>query len=545
MPRILKSSIVGSALWAAYGDSLGFPTELISADDFRRRSRGLNKIERPIEWSKRIGGLFGPEVTFPAGAYSDDTELRLCSSRAIMAGGYFDVESFSKVELPVWLSYAQGAGRGSKAAASNLALRDSRWSQNFFKTSDVKYWECGGNGAAMRIQPHVWKLHAQSEPKFFGDVVRDAVCTHGHPRGIVGAAIHALFVHEAMRSGVVPHPDAWAEIGEFAASHALQALLADEELALVWVPSWEQFAGRSLRTAWAQTTNEWVDAATSARSRCTATSKSPDESYHVILNEQGGFLSAERGSGLKTPLFAAAAAWLFRQESPDAGLRAAANAFGSDTDSIGTMAGAIVGHVTSESPPGAIQDADYIAMEAERIFAIGNGQRPGNFEYPDLMSWTAPRAQSDAWTSDENGAFLLGLGQLDVLGEPFLSRKSGDVVWQWAKLPFGQTILAKRRGAKDDAQRQLALADDPESEPLSKRAAKTVAPPKAETKDLATIRHELTLDEATQECIRADFHPLVVGEHLLSFCSGKDGVEKAIAFAAILSKARLARSRRA
>ncbi|WP_416221504.1 ADP-ribosylglycohydrolase family protein [Rhodoferax sp.] len=108
--------------------------------------------------------------------------MRLSTSRAINGAGFFDVESFAKIELPVWLNYALGAGRGSKAAAANLALRDSSWSLNFFSSASVKYWDGGGNGAAMRIQPHVWQNHDAPRHAFVSDVIRNSVCTHGHPR---------------------------------------------------------------------------------------------------------------------------------------------------------------------------------------------------------------------------------------------------------------------------------------------------------------------------------------------------------------------------
>jgi ADP-ribosylglycohydrolase len=130
-----EEKICRSALWAAYGDAVGFPTELVSEAQFRGRT-GLASMHGTIAWRRRVGGMFGPNVQFPVGAYSDDTQLRLATSRAIRGDALFDVESFAKIELPVWLNYALGAGRGSKLAAAiwlYVIQRGSRISTNPLK----------------------------------------------------------------------------------------------------------------------------------------------------------------------------------------------------------------------------------------------------------------------------------------------------------------------------------------------------------------------------------------------------------------------------
>ena len=141
----------GSAIWAAYGDSLGWISELADEAGLRRRI-GLSKLSEPLEWTRRIGGRFGITTTIPKGCYSDDSQLRLATGRAIGPDG-FDVEAFAKVELPVWLSYALGGGKSTTSAAERLAnSRRSQWYNNTFKG----WCNSGGNGAAMRIQPHAW-----------------------------------------------------------------------------------------------------------------------------------------------------------------------------------------------------------------------------------------------------------------------------------------------------------------------------------------------------------------------------------------------------
>ena len=168
-------------LWAAYGDALGFISELTDEKGLRRRTRGA-PLDRLMAWTRRVGGRGGVSVELPAGCWSDDTQLRLAVSRSIGNHG-FDVETFARIELPVWPSYALGGGRASKTAAKNLATHNTPWYANTF--SD--WHKAGGNGTAMRIQPHVW-ASSDLEEGYLLDVITDSICTHGHPRATSGPA---------------------------------------------------------------------------------------------------------------------------------------------------------------------------------------------------------------------------------------------------------------------------------------------------------------------------------------------------------------------
>ena len=50
-----------------------------------------------------------------------------------------------------------------------------------------------------------------------------------------------------------------------------------------------------------------------------------------------------------------------------------------------------------------------------------------------------------------------------------------------------------------------------------------------------------TLDQATDACIKSKFDEQIVGKMLMGFAKQKDGIEKSIAFAAIIAKAKQAR----
>jgi ADP-ribosylglycohydrolase len=491
-------------------------------------------MQGTIAWRRRVGGMFGPDVTFPVGAYSDDTQLRLSTSRSIRGDGFFDVESFAKIELPVWLNYALGAGRGSKLAAANLALRESTWSQNFYKNAQSVYWQGGGNGAAMRIQPHVWAAKNLLGATFIPNVVRDTVCTHGHPRAIAGAAIHALLLAYALDSGTIPEPHQWAQFSE-ACDIAFAALTEDDELSFVWVPNWERLSGQSLAQAFADVKLEWVESAMRAEKLCTS-SKADEKTYRSVLEALGGYHPAERGSGLKTPLYALLLAWLTRDMPPERGILLAANTFGSDTDTIGTMAGALLGAVVDTEPHEQIQDEDYIRAEASRLFRIGQGKKERSFQYPDILEWAAPRAQRDTWLVTSEGPALAGLGRVEPFGEVYFAEKGTEMEWQWCRTSFGQTLLAKRKpakGAASSTKPERTLQEESSAEPVQQEFQLPG------NDDVGN-----SIDALTQHCIRSGFDAAVVGQTLLNLSSGKYGVERAIAFAAIIAKARLARSRK-
>ena len=241
---------VGSMLWAAWADALGFISELTDDAGLRRRLRG-RPLDAPVRWTRRIGGKFGADMVLPAGCYSDDTQLRLATARAVHGAG-FDVEAFARIELAVWPSYALGGGRASKAAAAQMAKPGTPWFANFY----AGWLEAGGNGVAMRIQPHVW---AAPYPAVLGqhvlDVIVNGITSHGHPRALVGAVLHALSLGFAMENGHVPETSRWPEFADLT-EEAVNLLGNNQQLDTLWRPTWESRVGTPFAKAWQETVSE-------------------------------------------------------------------------------------------------------------------------------------------------------------------------------------------------------------------------------------------------------------------------------------------------
>lgn len=146
--------VARSALWAAYGDALGWISELTDARGLKRRTGGA-PLNEHVAWKRRIGGRSGVTASLPQGCCSDDSQLRLATGRAIRSDG-FDVEAFAKVELPVWLSYGLGGGKSTCAAAAQLGRKNPTWWSNRFRGVDAFRRERCGDAcaAACMYGPH-------------------------------------------------------------------------------------------------------------------------------------------------------------------------------------------------------------------------------------------------------------------------------------------------------------------------------------------------------------------------------------------------------
>ncbi|MGQ0431261.1 MAG: ADP-ribosylglycohydrolase family protein [Microthrixaceae bacterium] len=425
-----------SMVWAAYADAIGFISELVDEKGLLRRTKGAAALDVAISWRRRVGGRGGVDAVLPAGCWSDDTQLRMAVSRTLGPRG-FDVEAFAKVELPVWPAYALGGGRASKAAAGNLSKAEVRWYANTFDG----WTNAGGNGAAMRIQPHVWAA-ADLEHGYQQDVVADAVVTHGHPRAIVGALFHAGTLAHTLRSHDALNLNACLEIAA-EVNHALKVFDDHRHLGETWCGLWEQATGRSFSDEWRSTVDE-LSVAIDLAMGPSGPSQDLKSDYLSIVDRLGLRDPEQRGSGLLTPVAAAALAGL--APNTNSAVLVAVNALGTDTDTIATMAAAILGARWPEVSP-EIQpiDSAYLAAEAERLVAISKGEEVECQSYPDLLTWTAPVTQADALVQHHDQLVVEGLGVVSEDERPIVWTGKHDFGWQWVITSFGQSLLIKRR----------------------------------------------------------------------------------------------------
>jgi ADP-ribosylglycohydrolase len=423
--------VVGSATWAAYGDAIGFISELTDDNGLARRTKG-HELDYPMAWTRRIGGRQGIQVGLPPGCYSDDTQLRLAVGRSIGPGG-FDVEAFAKIELTVWPSYALGGGKGTKAAAANLCKENVPWYANTFKG----WTQAGGNGAAMRIQPHVWSAkHLGDEESYIPDVIRDALCTHGSPTGILGAVLHSMFLAHAIERGDLPGPDEALDILKLSRLAGL-ALSHDADVDGIWMGLWQ----RETQIPFSQGWELAIEEAEAAMQQTVKWSRTSERNYHDLLSSLNLYSPDHRGSGLLTSIVSLGLLW--SEPDVERALIKSANELGSDTDTIGTMAGALAGAVTSSFPKHTLMDLDLIQSEAERLARLAQGDLKVGHRYPDLLHWVPPRTQADAIVLQGGEIHLLGLGVVRPSEKGVI--RNGAFGWQWFVTSYGQTLLAKLR----------------------------------------------------------------------------------------------------
>lgn len=539
-----------SAVWAAYGDALGFMTELADADRVQFRI-GTSEALDTVQWKRKVGGYSGTSIVLPAGAYSDDTQLRLATCRSIRSDGSFDVAAFAKVEITSWANYALGAGIGSKEAASNLSKTSATWYSNFFSSKKANYFKSGGNGAAMRVQPHAWATKDVRDYKsVLIDVIKNTICTHGHPVGIVGACLHAITLLYAMREG---RPATLQEVRVLLDNlRVIPALVdTDGDLRLLWLGAWESGAEALFEEAINAAIDEAQDDLALLHDCRAALSL---QAYLNAVQSIGGLEPSTRGSAIKTALLASFVCAMMDRDDPKYAIAIVANALGSDTDSIATMAGAILGYCSAQECTSAIQDRDYIEKEADRLSKISIKEAGESFKYPDIRSWKPAKTALDAIGLLNEVPTLNGIGEISAISSEIASIGSGETL-QWYRLPFGQTILGRARAdlrvikpagqsvaPKAGSERRNEGAPPPRLNDLfagDEKAGHTGTSNDSRTK-------QSSLSQQLQDVITSGFSPDVVGKALLSQVKPGESefIEKGISLASMILTAYEARKRR-
>lgn len=436
--------IAGALVGAAAGDALGWITEFVRGPEHLRKLYKTDYVSEYRPWQKNTGGRFNTWVDYISkGAYSDDTQLTLATARAVRSGGAFDIRYFSKRELPLWLSYARGAGSTITNAAKAIRRKSASWNQNFFaykhRGGQFSYRDAGANGAAMRVAP-IALANITNRAAMVEGVWKNAVVTHGHPRAILGALLHA----EALRRCVSVRPaDRRAFVLELSA-FVEEVDLPDEEEFEVWRHSWDHDSAITFDRAWEECQREVRE----GLEFVAGFDGPPDEGMHTL----GCYAKETKGSGTGTVL---AGLMLFARQGDDAkqAVLTAVNTLGTDTDTIagfvGGLCGGLLGYSAIPSEWAVeLQDYDYLMRMGTELSAVASGSGRGgeallperseaSRDLPDLLDLLEKREVSQ----DERVYHpLFGPGWVTSVEAQRLRRKDGaEVVTAWASFDIGQS----------------------------------------------------------------------------------------------------------
>jgi ADP-ribosylglycohydrolase/predicted enzyme related to lactoylglutathione lyase len=400
--------VISALLGAALGDALGWPHE-----NRARRIQGsvtdpADGRQQFLSWTRANGSRYSShEEIIQEGEYSDDTQLLLCTARSVLWGSDW-WKRLANVEIPTWLLYERGAGSAVKRAANSLLKLQVPW--KLPRSETAQYFAAGGNGVAMRILPHcIIGANDDSFESTARNIFLNGALTHGHPRALLGALAYGFAVWTAFRT---THTVGYGEIlqnleKEFDTWSALPSS-ANEPPG--WYEAAQDHSDGMYLDIWKQTAGECQELLQISSLGIRQASIASDME---VLQSLGALDPKINGSGTIT---AFAAAYLSSRYAVDpiSGVMAAALARGSDTDTVASMTGGLLGSLVDVGWPTSLisklQDADYLRQLAQQL-NLSEG-RLGYAHIDTIVKTTdLQRCKSKLWKSQEGSTLELPDGR--------------------------------------------------------------------------------------------------------------------------------------
>jgi ADP-ribosylglycohydrolase len=453
----LGAKAKGAMLAAACGDALGWPQEMGG----HRNTGTLHPAPVLLAWNRRTGARFHNHVEkVRAGDYSDDTQLILSTARSLRYSTDW-IRQFSLCELPAWLSYERGGGRATKASAESWLKGLPPWEEK----DASRYFDAGGNGVAMRILPHC--VVAAKDPVFSKAakaIIANGVTTHGHPRALVGALAYGYVLWYALRSeGTLPYgalvTSAISDVEQWSGFPA-----HDEDFA-GWIRAREKTLKTAIDADWHSAVQEQVALLQIAATAMKKGALSVDDQ---TLDELGCFDKRHGAAGTRT---AAAAIFLASRYAADPmnGLLLSAFAAGTDTDTLASMTGGILGAIAGQEWLGTlarnVQDDQYLLAVIDSLLS-------GESRAVVPVASRSSLSKQSLVASLENQAIGQNVKLPDGRRAEILERITHDPgAFSWRlRCEDGQTLYVKRLGknanAHQPAQGGHDLFEKPEAQTM-------------------------------------------------------------------------------
>lgn len=437
---------IGVMLGAAVGDALGWPQEDRSNIVGGQASRDVEPRPQFRSWERNAGSRFARYIEpVAAGEYSDDTQLMLAVARACLRGADW-IEWFRGVELPQWPLYQRGGGGSVLRAAGSWARGRDPWSTatKQDRNNAVKYFDAGANGVAMRIAPHAIVTTAHSVDELLVRVLSDGLSTHGHPRALLGACLHALAIRFALSVESTLEYGAlldflWSEKSWRDPQILVKAASPE------WLKSYETaaYAGRGYSPAyvWQDTVDE-VDIKLEAA--LDGLRRGALANDHETLQKIGCF-DRDGGSGI---VAAVASVYVSARTAtrPISGLLRTGFLRNADTDTIASMTGSILGAIHGSdwlnSLGTSVQDSEYIKQISVSLASATFDANAERSAFPPAVTEKLLIDWSDRLSADVEADALPDGRTFEVLSLHQLPTKSDNCVARIVgRAGDGQTIV--------------------------------------------------------------------------------------------------------
>lgn len=408
----------GAMLGTAIGDALGWPNE----PHAKNRKKCMEVTDHFVEWTRSSSNPHWHDEKILPGEYSDDTQLTLSVARSVIVGGW--ERFFAEKELPFWLRYERGGGSALLKAARALKDGYMPWQSSYARD----YFNAGGNGAAMRILPHV--IAAAGKPdiqKLMLDVAKNTRITHGHPRAFLGAACYAYALDYLLKKNSV------LEYGELVDAvldgQTEWGVPLDSGIFGDWLNAAQQFCNYDFSAEWSFTLERMASRLKYIQE---ALKKGLIFDDKKVLTELECFAKVN-GAG---DVAALAAIYLSSRyaNNPSLGIKIPAFSFGADTDTIASMTGGLLGMLfgTNWIPVEwqIVQDYDCLIRMTE--FLLDDNKKEMSRENSAKTDM-----QKNLWMATPIGKMRL----MDSKHVP--SGKNGDMIIEKWQTVLGQVLYTK------------------------------------------------------------------------------------------------------
>lgn len=408
----------GAMLATAIGDALGWPNEPRA----KNRAKKTRAMDNFVGWIRSSNNPRWHDEKILPGEYSDDTQLTLAVARSIIAG---DWETFfAKKELPFWLNYERGGGsallKAAKSCEKGILLWQSRCNRD--------YYNAGGNGAVMRILPHVIaSAKIPNTAKLIVDVIKDTLITHGHPRAFLGATCYAYALEYFLKKETV------LEYGELVTavidSQNVWGAIPDLDIFEKWLNIARKNLEYDFLLEWKNVRARMVKKLEFIRS---SLKKGLILDDTKVLTELECF-DKSNGAG-DVAILAAIYLTSRYANNPSLGIKIPAFSFGADTDTIASITGGLLGMLSGTdwipTEWREVQDYNCLIQMTELLMA-DNKKEATEKEVEEA------KAQNNQWNSTV-------IGKMRFIKSSSVSNgKNGIIIINKWQTTLGQTIYTK------------------------------------------------------------------------------------------------------